>query len=265
MSEIMIGLAPQIRLIGLALAASSWPQREQATLTHAVHPHAKRTRQWLHSASTHVAVLQLDAQLEDGVSLSALYEKGLVDEVWRAQLAAFADETAVLTEFVPAHEAVWETAVAELREIIVIEKLTDFLRRLCCETAVPPLHIHPNLLYPALTPVLAKTESAWHLLLPPPKAVGESPPWPYAEDPGWVVAQLCAVLLPSLLSIPAEPDGWLHALTAVCLGELVDEFEAQAYTLRSKKQHKLPQLPQMVAQVEVYLAGESEALWRKHE
>ncbi|MEM7117305.1 MAG: hypothetical protein AAF614_33030 [Chloroflexota bacterium] len=260
MSEIVIGLDPQIRLIGLALAASSWPQREQAVLTHAVHPHAKRARQWLQVAKANAAIVSLDEQLANGASLALLYEKGLVDEAWRGQLAGFAAETAVLTNFVPAHEAVWETAVAELRDIVVVDKLADFLHRLCRETAVPPIYIHPNLLYPALTPVLAKTETAWHLLVPPPKAVGESPPWPYAEDPGWVVAQLCAALLPGLLSIPAEPDGWLHALTAVCLGELVDDFEAQAYTLRSKKQHKLPHLPQMVAQVEAYLAGEV-TLW----
>lgn len=254
MSKLEIALNEQAQLIGVVLAASDWPQQEQAQLTHAVHPLAKRTRQWVQPFAQHVAVQQLNRLLAAGIALDVVYASGFAGE-WATQLETFAKETAVATAFWPQHESVWETAVSDLQAIINIDKLEDFLGRLLRETAVPALQMSPNLLYPALTTVLAKTEGQWYLLLPPPKAVGESPPWPYAEDPGWVVAQLCQGLLPSLIELPDEQPTWLHALTAVCLGELVDSFEAQAYVLRSRKQYKLPDLPAAVTQVEDYLSG----------
>ncbi len=55
----------------------------------------------------------------------------------------------------------------------------------------------PNLVFPALTPVVATAGDTLALLLPPPKAVGESPPWPFDEDPGWVVAIAAEQLHPT--------------------------------------------------------------------
>lgn len=258
MSEIHIGSSDQVRLVGVALAASNWPEQEQTGLRHAVHPHAKATRQWVQPFSQQEAIGQLNEMLASGRSLAEVYARGLREVDW---LVGFGQETAVAADFWPLHEEVWQTAVSELHHIIDTAKLASFLQRLVRHSQLPALQVHPNLLYPALTPVLAVTETSWHLLLPPPKAVGESPPWPYAEDPGWVVAQLCQALLPQMLGVGQDQTPLLHALTTVCLGELIDDFEAQAYLLRSKKQHKLPRLPQLVSQVEDYLAGKSEILF----
>jgi hypothetical protein len=114
----------------------------------------------------------------------------------------------------------------------------------------------PNLVYPALTPVLATADDALTLLLPPPKAVGESPPWPYDEGSGWVVTAVCRQLIPYLLTTElAQLDRRqqhlaLHVAVAYCLAQMLDEPEAQAYLLRTKKAHDMPELPALFTQLQ---------------
>jgi hypothetical protein len=205
-------------------------------------------------------VAHIDAQLAAGASPDAIFGWGLADG-----LADFAGETAVHALW-QQQAAGWETAVAELRELVDLPALAHFLTQLTRQPTLPRLQISPNLLFPVLSPVLALADDGLHLLLPPPKAVGTSPPWPYREDPGWVMTQLAQRLLPHLLAEVAvgKTAVWqatlTHAAVAACLAATLDSFEAQSYLLRSKKQDNLPQLPQAVAQLERYLAGDDDDL-----
>lgn len=295
-SKLWVGLDERGRLVGAVLAASQWPQLEQAQQPHATHAFAKQARQWGQPFAQHPAVRHINAQLAASVGgrnrtltnadergflaqnqaksgksasqnsfsegvLETIFAWGLADGV----LDGFAAETAV-SELWLSQEVGWKTAVVELQNLLNLPALAQFLTQLIRQPAPPSVHISPNLLFPALSPLLAQAADGLHLLLPPPKAVGTSPPWPYREDPGWVLTQLAQALLPHLLAEtlaplpPASQTLLIHAATTACLTATLDPFEGRAYLLRSKKLHNLPQLPQAVAQVERYLAGEGDLL-----
>ena len=203
MSTLSVTIDDRLRLVTAVLAASNWPSEEQRQLTHAVHPHAKQVRQLVQSFSSHPAVNGTNEALLNGVDLADLFSAALrctwPDFIpqealphllkikdWVGSLADFAAKTAVATEFWPQHTAVWQEAQSALEEIFAKGDLLAALGQLgdVVDTAVS---LMPNLIFPMLSPVVATREGALTLLLPPPKAVGESPPWPFDEDPGWVV------------------------------------------------------------------------------
>jgi hypothetical protein len=279
MSTISIKIDDRARLVTAVLAASDWPDEEQKQLTHAVHPHAKQTRHFVQKYKYHQAVRGINEALLNGVTLEELFSTAvrctwptfepaeplphlLKIERWARSLADFEHDTEIAETFWPAHDDVWQEAVTALTNIFQDGRVAAFLERLTKTPITPEIAIMPNLVYPALTPVLATAETTLYLLLPPPKAVGESPPWPYSEDPPHVVATVCQELAVRLmadqLALLERPQWELfrHAATALCLEAAVDEFESQAYLLRIKKANDLPQLPAVTEQLRRYLAGE---------
>ncbi len=273
MSTLAITIDERLRLVTAVLAASDWPAEEQKQQPHAVHNQAKLVRQFVQPFRSHPAVNGVNEALLNGVDLEELFSAALrstwpdfkpttelphllkINE-WVQSLADFARETSILTLFWSQHTAVWEKAQAALEKIFAGDRLLTSLGRLHdgeIETAVT---LMPNLVYPALTPVVATADDALTLLLPPPKAVGESPPWPYDEDPGWVVVTVSRQLILYLLATELAPMNRqqqhlaLHAAAAYCLDQLLDESEAQAYLLRTKKAHDLPELPALFTRLQ---------------
>ncbi|MCB8980874.1 MAG: hypothetical protein H6657_25980 [Ardenticatenaceae bacterium] len=277
MSTLNITIDERLRLVTAVLAASNWPAEEQARLTHAVHPQAKQVRQFVQPFVSHPAVSGANEALLNGVDLADLFSAALrctwpdfapTSELpnvlkikdWAHALADFARETSIVTLFWAQHTAVWQEAQAALAQIFSKGDLLAALGQLgdVADTAVT---LMPNLVFPALSPVVATADNALALLLPPPKAVGESPPWPFDEDPGWVVASVAEQLIPSLLaadlaqlSADQQPIA-IHLAAAHCLAALLDDFEAQAYLLRAKKANNLPQLPALFVQLQDEVAG----------
>ncbi len=273
MSTFNVAIDERMRLVTAVLAASDWPDEEQKQQPHAVHSHAKQLRQFVQPFRSHPAVNGVNEALLNGVELEELFSAALrstwpdfapttelphllkINE-WVHSLADFARETSIMTLFWPKHTAVWQEALSDLKKILAGDRLLSILGQLHdgeIETAVT---LMPNLVYPALTPVVATTDDALLLLLPPPKAVGESPPWPYDEGPGWVVATVCRQLIPYLLVTELaqmnrrEQHLALHTAAAFCLDQLMDESEAQAYLLRSKKAHDMLELPALFAKLQ---------------
>lgn len=273
MSTLTISIDERLRLVTAVLAASDWPEEEQKQLPHAVHSQAKQVRQFVQPFRSHPAVKGINEALLNGVELEELFSAALrstwpdftptselphllkINE-WVQSLADFTSETSIMTLFWAKHTAVWQTAQSALEKIFTGDRLLASLAQLRdgeIETAVT---LMPNLVYPALTPVLATADDALTLLLPPPKAVGESPPWPYDEGSGWVVAAVCRQLIPYLLTTElAQLDRRqqhlaLHVAVAYCLAQMLDEPEAQAYLLRTKKAQDLPELPALFTQLQ---------------
>ncbi len=279
MSDVQIVLDDRARLVMAVLAASQWPALEQKQLVHAVHPHAKQTRHHVQSFAHHPAVAVVNQGLAAGVAVDDYFTAGLrctwpdfavlqplpdrLPVTWGRSLMEFGVATAVADTFWPAHQSAWQEGVNDLKTIFANSQVKAFFGRLRHQPISQKLVIMPNILYPALSPVLATTWDTLYLLLPPPKAVGESPPWPYGEDPGWVMAETGQRLTTHLLADTlAQLDNTQtsllkFAVTTLLLEQEMDEAEAMAYLLRSKKQHKLPQLPGVVDKLREAIMQES--------
>ena len=278
MSTLTITIDERLRLVTAVLAASDWPIEEQTRLPHAVHSQAKQVRHFVQSFGTHPAVSVVNEALMNGVELADLFSAArrctwpvfsptsdlprvLRIKEWLQSLPDFAQKTAIATEFWPQHTAVWQEAQSALSKIFADNTLITSLAQLQAGEVETAVTLMPNLVFPALTPVVATTEGALTLLLPPPKAVGESPPWPFDEDPGWVVATVAEQLAPYLLARELaqlnddQKSVAVYLATGHCLAQLLDDFEAQSYLLRAKKTHNLPQLPVLFAQLQEEVGG----------
>lgn len=275
MFKITISLDDRVRLVTAVLAASQWPEREQQQTPHAVHPHSKQTAYYVEESAEHTAVTSLNQGLAQGIPLSDYFAAALrctwpdftpqealpprlADGTWVKSLADFYQQTN-LGQFWQDEGEPWQVAYHDLIGIFQDSQLPAFLQKLCGDT-LPNLVIVPTVVYPLLQPVLAKTAEADYMILPPAKAWGESAPWPFGEDPGWVIAQSCFHLVQHFLADTlAQMDETSRGLltygaVTLCLAEEFDEAEAMTYLVQKKKEQKLPTLPLAVETLRDYLA-----------
>jgi hypothetical protein len=276
-SDVSVSIDNRVRLAAAVLAASRWPDHEQAQEPHAVHTHAKMTRQYVSDFVSHPAAHTINALLESdqlvltdlfaavlrsswpllepSESLPAAYANGLFLE----ELADFYTDSAIAAFFWSDHNAVWEEAAQDLEKIFKSSKLPAFLDKLLGRPLARQIVVVPNLSYPTLQTIAAQTAECLFLIVPPPHAYGESPPWPYGEDPGWVVAQSCYALTEIILAdelqalAHKEQELLRHAAVTLCLEETVSQKESLSYLVRSKKQNNLPDLPDTVEKMRTYL------------
>ena len=269
MTQIQVKVDDRLRLVTAVLAASNWPAFEQQERTHAVHPHAKFTRQFTLPFADSAAASIVNDAVSNNISLDDLFSTALrcswpgftpseplpnlpKANEWAQQLAAFAAKSNIIDTFWQEHQSVWNESEGELEAIFKDNPLADFLAQLLTQSVSQTITVMPTIVFPALHPVLATATNALTVLLPPPIAVGESPPWPYSEDPGWVVARTSERLLFHLLADSLAPlsqpeqETIVRAAITLSLEQSFDEFESKSYLLRSKKAFNLPQLPQMV-------------------
>ena len=279
MSDVTISLDNRVRLVTAVLAAGHWPEMEQQQTPHAVHPHSKQTAYFVESAAGHTAVTGLNNGLARGITLADYFTAALrcswpdfipqeplppslAGGAWVSSLPDFYRQTN-LASFWQEEGEPWQTAYEELRGIYRNSKLPAFLRKLCGEELVRVV-IVPTVVYPLLQPVLAETAAAIFMILPPAKAWGESPPWPFGDDPGWVIAQSCFYLVQHFLAgtlaqMNETQRGLLiYSAVTLCLEEEFDEAEAMTYLVQKKKEQNLPRLPLAVELLRDYLAGPGE-------
>ena len=258
MADIQIILDKKARTATAVLATSNWPAIEQEMKPHAVHPHTKQTRQFVASFAAHPAVTFVNEALAAGQSVAEL----LTTLIYGAQtelLTQFSEESKIEDVFWSGHEAVWQTAVSECEQIFQNCPLPTMLAQMGGKTV--PIRVMPTLVYPMLKPAVMALEGETAVLLPPPKAWGESPPWPYKEDPIWVVVEAAKAILsdglqPALIGYPdSEKQKLVQAGVALCLEKMFDEFERQAYVVRIKKEENIKALPQIAAKLQEWLTG----------
>lgn len=260
MSDVQVQVVNRIRLAVAILAAGDWPQYEQETFAaHAVHPHAKATRQYALDYADHPAVTRLNMLLPAGLDLSALFSTVVrcawptfdpvealpgpfADGEWAAELGDFYVDTAIAAFFWADHDDLWETAAVDLRRIFPDNSLHTYLQALSATGQTRQIIIVPNLVYPATQTVVATNADTYYTILPPPKAVGESPPWPYRDGADWVAAECCFHLLSPTLGqelsgFSAEMEDLLrHAATIVYLERYQNDGAALLYRARCQKE-----------------------------
>lgn len=282
MCEVSVRVDERVRLVAAVLAAGDWPALEQNKRgAHAVHPQAKAIRRFLVQYADHPAVLAANRYLADGVAPAELFTVAVRCDWpdfrpqvslparmigWAEQLAELQAEIEVTARFWSEHEVIWSEAVADLQGIFAGTDLPDFLEQLLRRTLATAIVIVPNLIYPAMETVPVAAEGSYYLLIPPPKAVGESPPWPYRDEEEGVLATACyhslslALAEPLAALSPAHEIRFRHAATVLFLERAVDETAARFYLLRRRKEAGIEGLPEAVATLRLFLNGEEDTL-----
>jgi hypothetical protein len=276
--EVMVD--ERVRLTTAVLLLTQWPASEQSIEPHAVHMQAKLTRHYLQEKglAEHPAVGQADELLSAGVSLVDLLtavlaappeghsQPSTVPATWLTALADFAEQAQLPQTFWPEQTAVWQEAQEDLQALFPNNLLAEFLGQWRGRPLLRRVRIVPTLLLPMLAGVAVDTAVAHYAILPPPKAWGESPPWPYRDGPDWSLGEVCRILALSLMAdelqacTPSQIALAKHALTSLFLGEALSESEAVSYLVRAKRQYQLPQLPLIVERLRPWLTERDQSL-----
>ncbi len=282
-SDTIVAIDNRARLVGAVLAASDWPVREQARRPHAVHRVARQTRQFVQPYVDHPAVATVRSHLSTGRPVAALYRAALscrwpdfeplgplpaalAGTDWPEQLLDYYTDSAIAAFLWDEQTEIWDWARQDLAAALASRPgagLADLLGRWRGRPWERPLQIMPNLLYPALEPQALRAPGAWHLLVPPPPAWGESAPWSYQEAGDWSLAVTCQTLTTALLQherpelSPARLALGSRAITTLFLEQALDPGAGQAYELQSSREEDLPGLPALVERLRAHLASDT--------
>jgi hypothetical protein len=186
MSDVKVVTQPAARNLSALLAATTWPDREQAPMPRGVDPQAALLKKHASAFNDHPAVKHVQTLLNRDPELPPLFARVLThnDEL-AGQVQSFA-RAASLENYWQAHDPVWAQAAAEVQAHVAGLPIQAFLVELF--DIVPyDLIIHPNLAYPTTHSFGVRAGNALYSIMPPRKAVGESKPWPFGDDREYVV------------------------------------------------------------------------------
>lgn len=286
-SDIFVQLDDRVRLLSAALALTSYPAQAQARRPHGTHAHARTTRKQLITLADHEAVQMVQALLDEGASLEELFALALRDaadqpEGWNEKLNDFyaAGNLAAWWQ----SEAGWDKAISDLKEIFRNVQLVRFLQSYIGEINERLVFI-PNLCYPTDQELGLRVGGDLVLIVPPRLAWGDSPPWPYDEDPAHVYRAVLAgygrLLISEYLREHADvvaaaaekplPVGerfkafhpvwedqfinlFVSGMVAIYLEDHVSAAEANAFIMMERKTHGLEVLPGVISIFRRYAA-----------
>lgn len=274
---------PHARTLSALLAATDWPEREQRPLPRGVHPQAAALKKHVADFKSHPAVAYVQAALNADPDLRPLFTRAVTDEAeLSAHLNSFAAE-AGLDAYWASNDSAWAEAVAEVQAHVNGIDFTAILNE-AFGAAPAELIILPNLAYPTTHSFGFGTLERAYSLMPPRKAVGESPPWPFRDDRDYILRLaihdftqcLLADVLeknPGLLpdsplseQLPAdfraEHPAWPRQVTelfaygmmTIFLNRL-DDGAGDSFALFERRTRKLTVLPAAITAVANYLDG----------
>ncbi|MFQ5407040.1 MAG: hypothetical protein ACE5FI_01285 [Anaerolineales bacterium] len=192
------------RTLSALFAATDWPDFEQAARPHGVHAQANAVRRHVALFQGHPAAAYLQAAFNSGARNPQPYFALAMHLTWPdfaagegsapllgesapiraaefgAHLRDF-HETARLAEYWDANKAAWEEAAAAVGAHVADVSFRAFLARFLGEVPQEIVCI-PNPLYPTQVSMGVATPGTLFCLVPPRRAVGESPPWPFEAD-----------------------------------------------------------------------------------
>ncbi|GAB4571590.1 MAG: hypothetical protein Kow0077_08670 [Anaerolineae bacterium] len=195
MNSVQVHIDDRVRLLGALLAATSWPDDEQARKPHGTHAHARGTRRLVSAYDKHPAVLILQALLDRGLPLAAIlgYMLGLrwpdlvaertpswVPPTWGRHLKDFLNRTH-LEEWWAEEDDDWQRAATEVQSVIGDTDLRSFLAQFVGDFS-EQMVFTPNICYPTDTELGVFVDGTLHCVAPPRLAWGDNPPWPFDED-----------------------------------------------------------------------------------
>ncbi len=297
MTDVSVKLDDRVRLLSAVLAATTYPDAVQAARPHGTHLHARATRKRVLPFAGHEAAQTMQGLLEQGAPLEAMYmlalllrlPDGKVDRAprwmplgWDAQLGDFYAKTDLPTWWND-ESAVWNKALTDSTTTFQPFELKPFLQPFVGDIKETFLFI-PNISYPTDQAVGIRLGDLLVCIAPPRLAWGDSPPWPYNEDPAHLfrvsiyefgrllmmnylktnAAQIADVMqqpLPVTDQFAALHPTWVEQFThlftagaaAIYLEDHVSAREANAFVLMERKVHGLEMLPGVINVLRRYL------------
>jgi len=261
-STVEVRLDDRLRLAGALLAASDWPEREQAAKAYKAHRVADNAHKYFAPHREHPAVQGALALVGAGEGLGPLYAHAL-NTSWPASLPAEEFKSAAHPEdFWAETQADWQEAETDAREVMTRADLGKFLDDLFGAQTRKLIFV-PNLLFPGQRSVAASSAGEGVVCLPPPLAWGTSPPWRYNERPDEVLAKLSEAFARFQFEngLPAahaalQPRAEVFALASAVLFLRQAEGDAAGdqFMVMEKKTRGLKNLPAVVGALEPILA-----------
>lgn len=196
-TAVKITLDDRLRLIGVALAGTNFPETAQQRRRHHAHAHARSTLKYLNDGGykSHPALATLQGLLDQNIPLEALFTVAMqfspagfdianppkwMPAGWNKQLWDFYN-TAKIATFLKDQHTPWENAEAQAGKVFNEVHFKEFLLPFLGEVD-EELVFFPNISYPADDEIGIRVNNQLIALIPPPQAWGDSPPWAYDED-----------------------------------------------------------------------------------
>ncbi|MDX2161710.1 MAG: hypothetical protein SF162_10325 [bacterium] len=296
-SDVSVKLDDRARLMSAALAATRYPDLAQERRPHGTHAHARTTRRYLANFRAHPAVTALNTLLDQRAPLEALFTLAMVLRMpdcsierpprwmplgWNDHLRDFF-HSADLIAFWEQERDEWDKAFADSQKAFATVQFKPFLSRFIGEIQ-ERLYFIPNISYPTDHEMCLRLGNDLVCIVPPRLAWGESPPWPYDEDPAHVyrasMMQYGRALLMNYLRVHADKIGeiaqtplpigdqfqsmyptwqeqfanlFVAGAVAIYLQDHLSKTEADAYVLMERKVRGITILPGMISVLRRYL------------
>ncbi len=299
-SDVIVRLDDRIRLMSALLAATNWPEKSQQKQPHGTHLHARATRKYLADHLNHPAVQSMQHLLEQGAPLEAMYTfilclswPGLTLEIdrlpawvpsgWVMDIRDFYT-TSNLVQWWRREDVLWQKSLTESQRMFKNVNFKPFLESFLGEINEDLVFV-PNISYPSDQEIGIRIGRELVCIAPPRLAWGDSPPWPFDEDPAHVyraaLSQYGRLLLMTYLRANAAkladvtktalPVGdhlaalyptweeqftalFVSAAVAIYLEDHVSQAEAKAYVLMARKAQGLTILPGTISVLRRYLS-----------
>jgi hypothetical protein len=294
-SDITVKLDDRVRLLSAVLAASRYPEQAQQRRPHGTHAHARATRKLLAPLQDHAAVQMTQTLLDQGAPLEALFTLVMAAHFpdmkverpprwlpngWSDAMADFYTR-ANLAQWWREEDDAWQKPREDAARILEKAVFKPFLKPFVGEVTENFVFI-PNISYPTDHEMGLRLVRDLVALIPPRLAWGDSPPWPYHEDPTHVyraaLAQYGYMLMMTYLRAHAAQVAeaaqtplpvsdqfgltWQEQFTslfvagavAIYLEDHVSKAEADAYMLMERKVRGMTILPGVVSVLRRYLS-----------
>jgi len=297
-SDVIVRHDDRVRLMSAVFALSSVIDEAHAQRPHSAHAHARATRKRLAGFKAHPAVMSLEKLLQEDAPIDAIFGYALrldpstwamehpprwSPPQWDEQLRDFREITG-LTDWWAAEDAVWEASLSQARHMFTHLDVRPFLAPFV-DTSEAEFVLLPNILYPAEHEIGVRVGNEFTCIVPPRPAWGDSPPWPFDEDPVHIyraaIGQYTHLLMrdylahhqaqvdeASLIELPvgetvrSHNPTWIDqflalfvsGIVAIFLDDRINPAEAKAYTLMESKVYGMAMLPGVISVLRRYLS-----------
>lgn len=297
-SDVIVHLDDRVRTMSALLAATRYPDQAQARRPHGTHPHARATRKRVAAFVHHPAVTDVQTLLDRGAPMEALFSLALLfrapnfsaEKLPSWSPLNFAEHVrdfyarAELARWWRDESAAWEKSRADCRAVFAGAPIKQFLAPFVGEVQEQLVFI-PNIGYPCDQEIGLRFTGRLVAIIPPRLAWGDSPPWPYDEDPAHVLRAAITEygrllinamlkekpeIMPSAVQAPL-PVGEIIAkrhprwqdqlmvlltagMVALYLETHVSKAEAEAYVLMERKVRGMTALPAVVSVLGRYMS-----------